>query len=128
MRQQYKKVMILSAELSKNSPEKNRQLTANLESDLADLNVVFNKAIGCYKGQLENSFVVIPRDTDEIDAIMHLAFKLYKQESVLMQDNEGICSLYYANGQSEKLGTFRMVQYTQGLDNYTILNGLIYTI
>jgi hypothetical protein len=128
MRQQYKKVMILSGELSKNSPEKNRQLTANLESDLADLNVVFDKAIGCYKGQTENSFVVLPRDNDEIDAIMHLAFKLYKQESVLMQDNEGICSLYYANGQSEKLGTFRMVQYTNNLENYTILNGLIYTI
>lgn len=128
MRQQYRKVMILSGELSKNSPEKNRQLTTNLESDLADLNVVFDKAIGCYKGKTENSFVVLPRDNDEIDAIMHLAFKLYKQESVLMQDNEGICSLYYANGQSEKLGTFRMVQYTNNLENYRILNGLIYTI
>jgi hypothetical protein len=128
MRQQYRKVMILSGELASNSHEKNRQLTANLESDLADLNVVFNKAIGCYKGQTENSFVVLPRDNDEIDAVMYLVFKLYKQESVLMQDDQGICSLYYANGQSEKLGTFRMVQYTNNLENYTILNGLIYTI
>lgn len=128
MYSKYQTVMILSAELANNSFEKNRQLTENLTSDLLTLQVSFNHALGCYKGQREVSFVILPKNTDEIDAIMHLAFKLYRQESVLMQDNEGISSLYYANGQTEKLGRLVPKMSVEGLEAYTILNGQVWTI
>ena len=128
MQSQYQKVMIFSAELSTNSFEKDRQLPENLTSDLLTMQVSFNHALGSYKGTKEVSFIALPKNLDEVDAIMHLVFKLYRQESILMQDNEGISSLYYANGQTEKLGRLVPKMNVEGLDAYMILNGQVWTI
>jgi hypothetical protein len=92
------------------------------------MQISFNHALVCYKGTKEVSFVALPKNLDEIDAIMHLVFKLYRQESILMQDNDGISSLYYANGQTEKLGRLVPKMSVEGLDAYTILNGQVWTI
>ena len=55
----YDRVIILSAELTSNTYEGNRQLSDNLESCLDDLGVTYNKGVGSYKHAIETCFVVM---------------------------------------------------------------------
>lgn len=125
----FQNVIILSAELSTNTFEGNRQRTLNLKGCLEDLNISHKGATGVYKGDSEVSFVCLPKNLEEIEALKDFAFKSFKQESILMQDTSGTCHLIYEDDSSEIIGKFRTVnaKYTDVLDSYTVLNGVVYT-
>lgn len=125
----FSQVVILSAELDSNRFEKNRQLTENLNACLSDCNFKYSKGIGVYKGQEESSFIVLPKNDDEINTLKDLAFKSFNQESILYQDANGKAYLIYNNGNEKSLGKLRQVspKLTEKLENYTILNGKVYT-
>ena len=125
----FQNVVILSAELNTVTNESNRQRTLNLEACLQECGFSFNKAKGYYKGDLEDSFVVLPKNQDEIEALKDFAFKNFKQESILLQDSNGRAILVYSDGKNEDIGRLRQVnpKLVDTLDSYTVLNGVLYT-
>jgi hypothetical protein len=125
----FQNVIILSAELSTSTNESNRQRTLNLKGCLEDLNISHGNALGVYKGSKEVSFVCLPKNLEEIEALKDFAFKNFKQESILMQDTNGTCHLIYEDDSSESIGKFRVVipKLTDVLDSYTVLSGVVYT-
>ena len=125
----FQNVIILSAELSTSTNESNRQRTLNLKGCLEDLNISHGNALGVYKGSSEVSFVCLPKNLEEIEALKDFAFKNFKQESILMQDTNGTCHLIYEDDSSENIGKFRVVspKLTDVLDSYTVLSGVVYT-
>lgn len=122
-------VVILSAELSTNSFERNRQLTENLEACIADCNLRAKRAEGVYKGNAETCFVVIVNNEDEIQTLKDFAFKNFGQESILHQDSNQEAYLIDRDGNTQQLGRLEQVnpKYIETLDNYTILDGRVYT-
>ena len=128
MRALHTKIIILSAEHKTNSPEKNRQLTQNLISDMIEMRLNFIEGKGFFDGHEEVSFMVFPKNNDEIDSLCHLATKVYKQDCVLFQDNEGISHLLNKDFSCEELGQLVEVDSTDGLDAYSIFNNKIITI
>ena len=128
MRQtQFKEVIILSAEHSDNNHGLNHFYSDSLERQLTNYDFIFNEALGCYKKSSESSFVVIPRNNEDIDKLKEIAFKEYNQESILYQDKSGDAFLIYSCGKKEAIGQLRKVQSNKGLENYTIMNGEIYS-
>ena len=125
----FSKVIILSAERSENRHEKNRQLTENLDACLSDCNFNYSRAIGVYEGNEESSFVVLPKNEDELNTLKNLAFKSFGQESILYQDANGKAYLLFSDNSEKSIGKLRQVNPTliEKLENYTILNGKVYT-
>ena len=125
----FQNVIILSAELSTSTNESNRQRTLNLKGCLEDLNISHGNALSVYKGSSEVSFVCLPKNLEEIEALKDFAFKNFKQESILMQDTNGTCHLIYEDDSSENIGKFRVVspKLTDVLDSYMVLSGVVYT-
>lgn len=123
-----KQVVILSAELSTNTFEGNRQRTATLEGILQDLHLPFNKALGVYKGSEETSFVVIVRDETDIEVLRDFAFKNFGQESILVQDANQEAYLLYQDGTTERLGVLEQTTKENALkqDAYTLMNDQYY--
>lgn len=123
------RVIILSAELNTNNKDVNMLNSDNLELCLNDLLIDFKKGVGCYKGDSEDVFVCTPNNEVEADAIKSLAFINFNQESILEQDVNGLCHLEYSNGTSKSVGVLRVVspKLIEQLDNYTILDGKVWT-
>ena len=124
-----KQVIILSAELAGLSKDANEKRTNTLKNCLTDCNLTFNEGIGVYKGKEEVSFVVIPNNEDEIQALEDFAFLNFNQESYLYQDANQEAYLVFNNGTHQQLGRLSQVPQAiaQAEDNYTILNGEYYT-
>ena len=127
-------VIILSAEKSDNSIERNRQLTENLAQSLQDLNIKASRATGCSNGNKEDSFVAIVNNQAEIDAVTNLALKPvgfggFGQDAVLHQDSNQEAYLIDAKGNSVRLGRLEQVnaKEIEVLENYTVLNGRVFT-
>lgn len=127
-------IIILSAERSENSFERNRQLTENLASCLDELQLTYNRATGVYNGSEENSFVVIVKNEDEISTLKDLALKPvgfggFGQDAVLYQDANQQAYLLDKNGGVLNLGRLEQVnaKEIERLENYTVLNGKVYT-
>jgi hypothetical protein len=121
-------VVILSAEREVNSIESNRQRTATLEGVLTDLNLLFNKAQGVFNGgTVEDNFVVLINNNEELESIKALAFNNFAQDAILYQDANQEASLIFKNGESKSVGVLQEVDSTDGLENYTLLKGKIYT-
>ena len=127
-------VIILSAERSENSNEKNRQLTENLANCLDDLNISAQRAQGVTNGISETSFVAIVKNETEIEALKQLAFKPtlcggFGQDSVLHQDSNQEAYLLDKSGSSLRLGQLVQVnpKEIEVLENYTVLNDRVFT-
>ena len=124
-----KQVVILSAELSTNTFEGNRQRTTTLEAMLQDIKLPFSKALGVYEGSEESSFVVVVKDELDIEVLRDFAFKNFGQESILIQDANQEAYLLYQDGTTQQLG--RLVQVSkevaQNNGNYTLVNDQYYT-
>jgi len=123
-------VIILSAEKSDLPSYENEKRTSNLRKCLEDCNFYFSEAQGFYKGSIETSFVVIVRDSVELEALKSFAFLNFKQESILHQDSNGLSWLIYSDGKEEKLGKLKKVSEVdaKNKNNYTKLNGQYYAI
>lgn len=122
-------IVIISAELSTNRPERNRQLTENLACCIDECNFKAKRAMGVYKGDYETCFVVIVNNEDEIQTLKDFAFKNFGQESILHQDANQEAYLLYNDGRTEQLGRLEQVnpKYVETLENYTVLDGRVYT-
>ena len=122
-------VIILSATKNENTNERNRQLTANLEGCLSDLGLSFSKATGAYNGIEQDSFVTIVKNEAEIEAVKDLAFKSFLQDAVLYQDANQEAYLVDKSGGTIQLGRLEQVnpKEVERLENYTVLNGRVYT-
>ena len=97
MRAQYPNALIVSAETGTKS--RNPELQRYLQS----LGVKFKKVIGSYKGDIEESFIVIASDAKIRRQIVDTAFDRFEQESVLHQDNEGTIFLLFKD-RNERIG------------------------
>lgn len=124
----FNQAIILSGELSNLSNEENLARTINLGACLEDCNFQFKKALGVYKGQEEVSFVVLVWNQDDINTVKDFAFKNFNQESVLLQDANGLCSLEFQNGDSKTLGKFKTInpKFIEQYDNYTVMDGKVF--
>ena len=100
--------MILSAELSTNDWSTNTKETFRLYECLKSNGVSFEVAKGHYKGSNEISFVCSGLNEEQVHQVAYIAMQSYKQESVLVIDNEQ-CELRYANGRSENIGKWTEV-------------------
>ena len=125
---QFKQVIILSAERINNTKEENNTRTNNLEQNLLDCSIKFNKAKGCYKGTTEKAFVCLPKNDIEIEVLKDFAFKSFNQESVMHQDSNGMCYLVTPKSET-KIGKLREVnpKFIEKLDSYFILNKKLYS-
>lgn len=123
-------VVILSGELSSLSSNENDRRTILLNDMIAELRLPFKKALGTYKGQSENSFVVIVNDQTDIDTLAGFAFKSFGQESILHQDANQEARLIFNDGTTKNLGKLEQVskEVALSLDNYTLMDNKYYAI
>ena len=123
-------VIILSANQNDNRHERNRQLHENLKACLSDCGLRFKEATGAYKGQTEDSVVVLVNNETDIQTVKDFAFKSFNQESVLYQDSNQEAYLLYQNGTTEQLGRLEQVnpKEVETLENYTVMDGRVYAV
>jgi len=120
MRQQLPEIVIISAENSENNNDQNQHMTAKLATELGNLGFGFKSVLGMYKGQPENSFLVVVKGFHEISLLNNLGYK-YHQESILYCDQDRNAFLVYCDGTpADSLGVFQRVGSAKGLDAYTI--------
>lgn len=122
-------VIILSANQNDNNHERNRQLHQNLKACLDDCGFTSKDAIGVYKGQEEDSLVVLVNNQTDIETVKDFAFKSFNQESILYQDANQEAYLLYQDGTTEQLGRLEQVnpKLVETLDSYTVMDGRVYT-
>lgn len=118
----YKKLVIFSV-------DKTRYFEAHRL--LHGLGIKHFKTAGSYNGIEELGYMAIMENdkTEPIFLIKTMAFVFFNQESILVQYNDGISYLEYANGKKERLGQLREVSenYAKQCENYTIFNNKYYT-
>jgi len=119
-------VVILSGESISNTFEGDRQATTTLEGVLADLGLPYKSVQGFFNNSLNNSFVVVIKNEEELEALKAIAFGSFKQDAILHQDSNQRATLHLSNGTRKALGTLKQVASTDGLDSYTIMGGNIY--
>jgi hypothetical protein len=99
-------------------PSLNYKNSLEVENFLQNLGIAFKVVKGCYKGQVENSYVVSSKHETKI---LELAAD-YNQESILQVDAVKNSSLrFLRDGSIERLGKFVKVEKEEALelDNYT---------
>jgi len=123
MREIYKEVVFLSAELSNLSYVENRRRTILLQYMLIDIGASYVKTIGNYKGVREISYMVylnIPKGIT-VEELESMAFLNFDQDSILYRNTSNDTTLIYSNGNKEPLG--KLVEITEleaeKLDGYT---------
>lgn len=121
-----KRIAIISAELSTLTPNENSLRTSSLENALKTKGYIYNEALGSYKGSLEKSFI-IDASEDIIKDLMGLA-RFFKQESILVVDELQNAVLMYSNGKNESIGQMNQINSAKGLESWTLVNGLFYTV
>ena len=124
----FNQAIILSGELSSLSNEENLARTINLGACLEDCNFSFKKCLGVYKGVKEVSFIVLAWNQDDINTLKDFAFKSFDQESVMLQDANGLCTLEFENNTSKTLGKFRNInpKYIEQYDSYTVFDDKVF--
>lgn len=127
MKKSHQNVIILSAELKSSTFESNRQRTLNLKGCLEDLNISHGIATGQYEDFKSVSFVCLPQNLEEVQALKDFAFKNFKQESILEQDVNGLCHLVFEDDTSYSLGKLKPVLDTTNLKSYTKIGNVVYT-
>ena len=126
----FPKVVILSAESPVQDSITNEQKTEMLKNCLEDCNISFNIGTGLFRGEgPQTSFVVLPKNDTEIETVKDFAFKTFKQQSVLFQDNNQEAYLINHDGTEERLGRLIEVskEVAENAGSYTILKGKYYT-
>lgn len=127
MKKSHQNVIILSAELESKTYESNRQRTLNLKGCLEDLNISHGEAIGLHNGFKSVSFVCLPNNLEEVQALKDFAFKNFSQESILEQDVNGLCHLVFEDDTSHSIGKLKPVFNEENLSSYTKIGNVIYT-
>lgn len=116
-----KNFAILSAEKSALSVDENRERSEKLEERLKMFGCNFEKAYGRYDGITETSFIVYDVDPVTLMFLKLLAFNTFRQESILIQDSNGVGRLIYSHryihpgaiqvlGQYKEIGIFESLK------------------
>jgi hypothetical protein len=130
MREQLTWFVILSAQ--KTGRKDNDIRHNNLKRRLTDEKYQFIEAKGCYKGDKEDCFIVTLDNPNgyfyfKIPHLKDIAND-YDQESILVRDNEGYCTLHYVKtGDISNAGQWHEVSEYEHPDCYTEVNGQRYT-
>jgi hypothetical protein len=126
---QFDRLVIISASLEFKTQLENNDRTLNLGKSLDDLNMNFTSSQGVYRGSSEQSFVVLPRNDEELQVLKDLAFNNFFQESILLRGYNGQAMLVYSDDTTEELGTIKQVspKLIEQLESYTVMNGNVYT-
>ena len=119
-------VVILSASKKELSKEENEQRSTRLLNMIKDVKITVNQATGFYKGAHETSLVCVVNNDTQVDTLKGFAFKQFDQESILYQDANGLTTLVFKDGATDRLERLRRVDSVEGLNNYTELNGAYY--
>ena len=127
-----KYTVILSAYLASNTPLQNLLFTSRLK-DMLQLSYHVNpiEAVGVYKGEGEQSFVIHTNSAHKMGDIKRLGLEMYGQDSVLVSNNrKHDIQLHMSDATTVHIGhTFR--GYTgvpDGCQAYTVLNGTDYWV
>lgn len=119
--------LIMSSNLATESNEYNRIRFKQLVDELQSAEYDYNTAIGSYKGQQESSVVIDVRTVDRLPLLLRLAFGDLKQESVLLIHGDRTGTLIYADGAQTELGTLKLMNSTDGLEAYTVVDDKVYS-
>lgn len=126
---QFDRLVIISAERQCFTSHENRHRTINLGKCLQDLYINYTPSQGTYKGVSEQSFVVLPKNDEELQVLKDLAFINFAQESILFRDRGGTASLIFHDNIIEPLGPIKQVspKLIEQLESYVVMNGNVYT-
>ena len=121
--------VVISAELSRAAPSLNVMRTGQLERDLINTGLQYCRVSGCYHGTTEQAFVVMCNDLFDVMRIECLGIHKYKQDSVLIVDqNKCLAMLKYADLCTVIGRGFEQVDSNKGLDNYMTVDGETWVI
>lgn len=83
---------------------------------------------GKYKGETETSFLI--EEINLIDKKFDIVRLLlaYRQESILLVDDDLNAELHYSDGKIESIGKWTEVESIEGLENYSEIDGRFYTV
>jgi hypothetical protein len=126
---QFDRLVIISAERQCFTSHENRHRTINLGECQQVLDINYTPSQESYKGSNKQSFVVLPRNDEELQVLKDLAFNNFFQESILFRDYNGQASLIYGDDTIEELGPIKQVspKLIEQLESYTVMNGNVYT-
>ncbi len=130
MRARNPKCIIMSAEYYTESEESNKERTSDLYDLIRDSGMGFKMVVGSYKGVMEQSFLVVYSNDQELALLNNFA-KSFQQESILVLDEDRNASLMYCKDRKiEALGRLREVtkEKARELDAYTLTNDAYFTI
>lgn len=129
--QQYDYAVMLSAELTSYGEVGNKERTARMEHELKALGLRYERALGCYKGVKELSFLVYCDTYCNVTEMVNIALHEYTQDSALVLDaRKSVAMLQYARN-IEIIGRALVeVEEEQALacEAYTIIDGDYWTI
>ncbi|QGF20952.1 hypothetical protein MA13_gp08 [Pectobacterium phage MA13] len=119
-------LVVMSACQSALADLKNDSNTAELNR-LLSYSYHYGPAMGCYKGKLEDSFVVQVDDFREVGHLVELAER-FKQESILLVDSRDKAFLYVLGTKEMRpLGPlYQTDRIPESADAFTLYNGLYY--
>ena len=114
-----KKVVIFSPEKSNLNKQTNNLRNKQIKQIMNKNDIEFKKAIGSYRGNLENSYIV-----DVINFMKPIGGKLFKdlifeeyqQDSVVVVDNDNTGKLVYPDNSQDKLGKLKRKSIVQCLN------------
>lgn len=121
-----KRVVLMSGELATNSPEFNKYRTDELKGILTKRNYNFTQVQGSYKGVAEVSFLVDASE-DIINDLLEIA-RFQRQDSILVVNEDQKATLIYNNGQTQLIGTMTQVDSIKGLDAWTLVNNMYFSV
>jgi len=121
--------IIVSAYRSSNTPLENMLATEDMANYLEYfLGVSFDRALGVYEGQPEQSFVVHSSNSREVRILTSHALQQYKQECILVRRNDfHKVMLYFPNKVVTVGRNFTLsASVPDNAEGYTILKGKDY--
>jgi len=121
-----KRVILVSAELKTLPSQTNEARTKSLENALKTKGYNFSQVLGSYKGSLEKSFLIDA--SEDILKNVHSLAGYFGQESILVVDELQKATLIDSNGQKEVIGEMKQVNSLTGLEGWTLVNGLFFTV
>ena len=121
--------VVISAELSHVPTVRNTLRTGQLERDIINTGLRYWRVDGCSRGDTEKAFVVMCNDLFDVMRIECLGIHKYKQDSVLIVDqNKCLAMLKYADLCTVIGRGFEQVDSNKGLDHYMTVDGETWVI
>ena len=121
--------VVLSAELSTQTTQLNAMRTGQLERDIINTGLRYCRVAGSYRGELESAFIVMANDLYDVMRLECLGIHKYKQDSVLIVDqNKCIALLKHADTCSMIGRGFEQVESSKDLLNFMMVDGETWVI